>query len=345
MNALPRRIAVVAVVALLATGCRFSLQGAPRPGGISGPHYSVQGVFSDVLNLPDGAQVREGDIVVGQVTDIATRDFQARVTMAVKNRFSLPAGTTAEVRFDTPLGDAFVALVPPANGGGAPLRNGAVIAEPDTSAAPTIEDTLSALSVVLNGGGVQQIHTIVDELNNTLSGHEQHAHDLIQHIDTVLRTLATHRDDINGAITSLQQLSTQLSRGSATVSAALTTGAPALKVLADQTQHFSTLVTKLATFGDTALSLARSSGAATVADIKTLLPVVTQLVALRAQIRPTLTNLATFERVMLRTAPGAYLQLKVLVDGQLGTSGSVPSTPPVQGPSAALESLMMGSLR
>ena len=345
MSAPLRRTAVVVALGLLASGCRFSLQGAPRPGGISGPHYSIEGVFTDVLNLPDGAQVREGDIVVGQVTGISTNDFQAHVKMAVQSRFSLPGGTTAEIRFDTPLGDAFVSLTPPSSATGAPLADGAVLTEQDTSAAPTIEDTLSALSVVLNGGGVQQIHAIVDELNKALAGHQQHAHDLIAHVDALLTTLATHREDINAAITSLQDLATQLSKGSATVSAALAAGAPALTVLADQTQRFTTLITKLSTFSDTTLALAHTSGAATVRDIKTLVPVVNQLVALRSQLAPTMTDLATFERVMQRTAPGAYLQLKVLVDGALGTSGAVPKTPPVYGPAAGLESLMTASLR
>ena len=51
--------------------------------------------------------------MVGQVGTIATRDFQADLTLDIKTSVHLPAGTTAQIRFDNPLGDEYVLLQAP----------------------------------------------------------------------------------------------------------------------------------------------------------------------------------------------------------------------------------------
>ena len=48
-----------------------------------------------------------------------------------------------------------------------------------TSAAPTIEDTMTSVSLVLNGGGLSQLETIVREANLVLDGNEGTARDLL----------------------------------------------------------------------------------------------------------------------------------------------------------------------
>ena len=48
-----------------------------------------------------------------------------------------------------------------------------------TTTAPEVEQVLGALSLLLNGGGLQQIRVITTELNNALHGHEAEVRDLL----------------------------------------------------------------------------------------------------------------------------------------------------------------------
>ena len=57
--------------------------------------------------------VQDGDGVVGQVSDITTSNFQANLTLEIKKTVRLFVGTTAQIRFDNPLGDEYVILSEP----------------------------------------------------------------------------------------------------------------------------------------------------------------------------------------------------------------------------------------
>ncbi|MBV9487464.1 MAG: MCE family protein [Frankiaceae bacterium] len=326
-----RRVAasLAVAVALTCGGCRLSLQGLPKPGGISGPHYEIQGVFRNVLGLPDGAEVRLGDVEVGRVQSISTRDFRAYLELAIHDGVKLPVGTTAEVRFDTPLGDDFVELTPPPGTPTGFLRPGDQIGEDRTSTAPSVEDTFAALSAVLNGGGISKLNTIITEVNKALSGHQEQARLLIENLDATVAELAAHRHDIDRAITSLRTLTVALRRGDDIFRAAIDEGAPAAHVLADQTAQFTRLLGEVNRLSHFTLGVVRTSGDTTVRDIHEIEPLVRQLVALRALVGPGFTDIARFAKRLPTAVPGDYLQLSVLVHGVLGGSQKVPKKPPV----------------
>jgi phospholipid/cholesterol/gamma-HCH transport system substrate-binding protein len=327
--------AAAAAVVLLCSGCQLSLQGLPKPGGISGPHYTVRGVFTNVLGLPEGAEVRVGDVEVGRVQSISTHDFRAYLDMAIHQDVKLPVGTTAEVRFDTPLGDDFVELTPPAGTPNGYLTPGSTIGEDDTATAPSVEDTFAALSAVLNGGGISKLNTIITEVNKALAGHQQQARDLINNLDTTVAELASHRRDIDRAITSLRTLTDQLKAGDRTFAAAITAGTRAVHVLTSQVAQFTVLLRKVSRLSDVTLGVVHSAGDTTVHDIQDLQPIVRQLVALRSLVGPGFTNIAHFARKLPTAVPGDYLQLNVHVHGVLGGSQKVPKTPPVGNPPPA----------
>lgn len=131
---------VLAAVMLAVTlgGCAVSVADFPLPAaGVGGDSYRLTAVFADALNLPDGAHVKVNGDDVGRVRTITTSDFTAHVEMAVRKDLVLPAGTTAELCQDTPLGEVFVALHPSASAPpGAPaLRDGDEIGLADTATA------------------------------------------------------------------------------------------------------------------------------------------------------------------------------------------------------------------
>ena len=125
--------AVVALTALLATGC--------SAGGTE-----VNAVFADAGDLTAGHAVKIADVVVGSVDSVElSDDYEARVAMTVKPEIALPADLSARLRKTNLLGERYVELVP--GDGGGTFESGTTIA--DTSTVPELEDVVSSGTEVL----------------------------------------------------------------------------------------------------------------------------------------------------------------------------------------------------
>ncbi len=320
--------------ALLLAGCGLGLQSMPKLGTLSGPVYEVRAEFANVLNLPDDAQVRYGSAVVGQVGSITTTDFRADLVLDIRKGVLLPVGTTAQVRFDSPLGDEFVLLQPPAPSSHPRwLTNGTLLTEAQTSTAPSVEDTLAALAVVLNGGGLNQLETIVSQLNDTFTGNQPQMRSLLGQLGTDLKSLNAHRGDLDAALGAIAHLSSELNTGSNVIASAIESIAPATGVLASENtdlRHFLTQLTRLSSAADSIIS---KTSTAAINDAQQLLPVVNQLVGVETKIGPDLQDIANFESSTAKVAPGNYLQvsvtLRILLNGSpeepAGSGGVVAS--------------------
>src|SRR5580700_4755464 len=120
--------ALAVACAICVSGCApsgLSLQSLPKLGGVTAPTYPMYATFANVLNLPVEGQVRVGPQVVGEVSGISARNNSALVTMRIEKSVKVLQGTTAQVRFDNPLGDEYVLLTAPADTQMPPLRPGA----------------------------------------------------------------------------------------------------------------------------------------------------------------------------------------------------------------------------
>ncbi|MGH9172585.1 MAG: MCE family protein [Acidimicrobiales bacterium] len=307
-------------------GCSLSLQSLPKLSSLSGPTYPVRAEFADVLNLPDDAQVRIGAAVVGQVSSISTTNYQADLTLSIKKEVKLPVGTSAQIRFDNPLGAEYVMLQSPAGGGTGYLPAGSLIPQSQTSTAPSVEDTLAALSLVLNGGGINQLQTIIHELNDTFAGNQPQIRDLLTTIDTGAKSVANGKATIDAALASMASLSEKLNAGRSVIANGLATISPAVGVLASENKQLSSLVAGLSRLGQVGTEIAQESGQDSVNDLKDLLPVVDQLNAVSQQLGPDLKTLAAFEADTPKVAPGAYLQVQVIANVLL-PSGAFEPTP------------------
>ncbi|WP_155942107.1 MlaD family protein, partial [Mycobacteroides sp. CBMA 326] len=84
----------------------------PAPG-IGSDAYGLTARFVNALNLPDRAKVRVAGADVGEVESIEAQDYVAVVKLRIRRGVRLLAGSTAQLRSATPLGDVFVALEPP----------------------------------------------------------------------------------------------------------------------------------------------------------------------------------------------------------------------------------------
>ena len=315
-------VAAATLGVVVLSGCGLSLQSLPKVSGIAAGTYPVRAVFANVLNLPIDAQVRQGAEVVGQVGSITTSDFKADLTLDIKRAVRLPVGTTAQIRFDNPLGDEYVQLqAPPVFASsleGAPattfLRAGALIPEAATSTAPSVEDTFGALSLVLNGGGINQLETIIHELNDTFAGHQPSIRSFLTTIDEGVSSLAGGRGAIDNALASISKLSSQLNGGKQTIANGINTLAPAIGVLASENHQIDGLISQLSNLGAVGTKVAVQSGQDSVTDAKDLLPVIEQLEAVSDQLAPDLGILTAFEAETPKVAPGDYLQVSAVIN-------------------------------
>lgn len=331
-------------------GPDVSLQRLPKFSAGVGPSYDLKATFTEVLNLPSDAQVRIGPQIVGAVSSIGTKDFAAQLTLKIKDGVQLPVGTTAQVRFDNPLGDQYVLLSLPTQPGSTMLGPGEPLAASDTSSAPSVEDAFGALSTVLNGGGINQLQTIIQELNLSFDGNQQKIHDLLTQVDTAVTSLAQGKDAVVGALTAIDDLSRQLNAGSTTITAGIDELAPAIGVLAGENGELSNLLTNFSALSEVSNRVLQQSGQNAVEGAKALVPVLDQLIGVKQRINQDLLDLAEFNRVTSTKSPGDYLQVGLtlnvqLPDGGYTVSGTDRTTATAATSEQATRSLLQGGLR
>ena len=307
------RAAVLGAAALASSGCGISLQSLPKLDSLPGPFYHVKAVFSNVVNLPANAQVREGAFQVGYVSGISASDFKATITMAIKKSVPLPKGTTAEVRFDTPLGEDFILLVQPTQltANSPNYGPGSTIPETATATAPSVEDVLGALGALLNGGGLNQLHTIVTESVNVFQGNQPQIRSLLNSLNASVTSFSQNAPAFDRALQAVSALSQTLKNGSSTIVAGINAIAPAVQVLAGQNNNLDQLVNQVGQLSQVANTIVTGSQVGTVQSVQALDGVLTQLVDVQQQVGPFLGALDNFERLTPRTAPGDYLQASI----------------------------------
>jgi virulence factor Mce-like protein len=299
-----RRVAAAILSALALTGCGVTAADLPLPGGgVDGPTYRLTAVFSDALNLPDKAHVKLDGVDVGVVEDISAKEFTARVTMAVQQKVVLPKGTTAELRQATPLGDVFVALHVPKQAA-EPLRQGDTIPISATSAAASVEDTLAALSALVNGGGLGQLKTIIREVNTALDGRGAQTAHLINELTTTLSALNQRTNDIDRILTSAVSLTDTAKQRQGTIDAAFAELAPAIKVLSGQTDRLTKVLTEVSQVSDLGNKVINQTEPQIRSLLRDLGPVLDGFNGLRSSLGPTLANMIQVSQLLATATEG-----------------------------------------
>jgi phospholipid/cholesterol/gamma-HCH transport system substrate-binding protein len=317
---------LTAALTTLTAGCG-GLQNVPLPGGadIGANPYRITAEFSDVLELVPQSLVKVNDVSVGAVREITlTPDtWHAMVTLELNRTVELPANATARVRTTSLLGEKFVELAAPT---GEPATSrlvaGAVIPLSRTSRATDVEEVLGALSLLLNGGGVDQIRTIATELNAALSGHEPQLRALLGDLNILVSGLDARKAEINRALDGLNRLSATLTQQRGQIITALDGLPPGLRVLADQrTQLTGTLVAldRLSAIATDTINRSRED---LVADLQLLRPTLMQLANAGADLPNALELIATYpftDGAARDAFKGDYANLYVRADLNLGT--------------------------
>ena len=274
------RTALVATVtvAVLATGCSTTMRDLPIPGtGVPGDTIEVEARFDEALNLAEGAPVKVNGVDSGKVAEIEIDDYTAVVTMDVRTDAELHQGATARLRYTTPLGELFVDVTNPPDGKA--LEDGASLSLRETETAPTVEDALAQASLLINGGGLDQLQTITEELSTALEGNEDDVRLLLEQASTFLTRASATTDSIDRVLTSLGSLSGTLSSRERIINRAMREIRPAAAVLRRATPELTALLQ----------AVERFSAAAN----DTVTATRTQLFALLAETEPVLAELAS----------------------------------------------------
>jgi virulence factor Mce-like protein len=274
-------------------------------GGVPGPTVRLDAVFSDALNLPDGAHVKLNGDDIGRVQEITARDYTAHVSMAVRADVALPAGTRAELRQATPLGEVFVALHPPEHPvSGAVLRDGDTLGLPDTAAAASVEDLLASTSALVNGGGLAQIQTIVHEVNSAFEGRAPQTAHLLGQSRQLMATLNARTEDIDRVLAASRRLTETLNQRRGTIDAAFADLTPGIRVLAEQTDRLVDALDAAGRLGDSGDRLIRRTDHDLRSVARDLGPILDAFADTRDTLGPNLRDLVAFGRVFGRQTEG-----------------------------------------
>jgi phospholipid/cholesterol/gamma-HCH transport system substrate-binding protein len=194
--------------------------------------FEIQAQMPDISNLQPNARVRVADVTVGTVTKIERQDWHALLTVRLNSDVDMPDNSTIKLGQTSLLGSLHVELAAPTD---APpqgrLHNGSLIPLSHGGAFPTVEQTLAALSMVLNGGGLGQVQDITEAFSTAFRGREQDLRSLISQLDRFTAYLNDQTDDIIAATDSLNHLTGKLAAHQPVLDKALNTIPDALVVL------------------------------------------------------------------------------------------------------------------
>ncbi|SDS58669.1 virulence factor Mce family protein [Nocardioides scoriae] len=265
--------------ALLLSGC--SVYDAPLPGGpdTGDNPIEVTARFRDVLDLVPQSTVKIDDVSVGKVTAVKLKGYVAVVTLKLPADVKLPDNATAQIRQTSLLGEKFVSLSPPQSPSGGRLSDGDVIGLDRTGRNPEVEEVFSALALLLNGGGVGQLKTIVSELNNTFDGREADVRSLLTQMDTFVGQLDENKASIVAAIENTNRLAASARQQDQTIKNALDDVPDALRSINRQRADLVRLLKALTRLSDVGVRVIKASKQSTINTLRDLGPVLDQFAA------------------------------------------------------------------
>jgi phospholipid/cholesterol/gamma-HCH transport system substrate-binding protein len=302
-------------------GCGWrGLNSLPMPGTAGGGpgSFEIQVQLPDVSTVQENSRVRVGDVNVGTVTKIERQGWHALVTMRLAGDVDLPDNATAKVGQTSLLGSTHVELAPPKNAAAeGKLHQGSLIPLASGSSYPNTEQTLSALSLLLNGGGIGQIQDITTALSTAFSGREDDLRDMIGQLDTFMGHLNSQTDDIVAATDGLNRLAGQVADQKPVVDKALRTIPDALTVLKDERDNLAEALDKFGKFGALANQAVTQSKDALLAELRAIGPVLEQLANAGPNMTRALSLLSTYpfsKETVTNFFRGDYANLTAVID-------------------------------
>ncbi|MFD4459049.1 MCE family protein [Nocardia sp. NPDC058480] len=237
-NAPLMKFGIFAVVMMVLSGFLVMEFGQYRGGETD----SYTALFTDVSRLRTGDSVRVAGVQVGKVHSIELlADHTVRVGFDADTTLHLSTGTAAAVRYLNLVGDRYLELTDAA-GVHERLGPGTEIPRERTAGALDLDLLLGGLKPVVQGLSAQEVNALTWSLleivqgrqgslnsltagtaafTTTLARNNAVVEQLIDHLNTVMTTLADEGGQFAGTLDRLQSLTTELAREREPVGAAI----------------------------------------------------------------------------------------------------------------------------
>ncbi|OBJ51639.1 MCE family protein [Mycobacterium sp. 1423905.2] len=290
----------------------------PGTAGKGPGAYTIQAQMPDVVSIQENTRVLVDDVNIGNVTKIELQDWHALVTMRINGDVHLPANSTAKLGQTSLLGSMHIALAAPKDEPPVgELKNGSLIPLSHASLYPSTEQTLASVSVLLNGGGLNQLQEITQTLAKAFSGRENDMRSLLGQLDQFIASTNVQTDDIISAAENLNGLAGQVAAKDPVVDRALTTVPKALAVLAQERSKIAEAIDQLGKFSAIAADTVRQSKEALVNNLRNIAPVLRSLADAGPALTKGLDGLATYPwptSTVTNWFRGDYANLTMIVD-------------------------------
>ncbi len=312
---------VVCCVLTALTACQWrGLNSLPMPGtqGRGPGSFTVEAQIPDVGYMQQNSRVRVGDANVGTVTRIERQGWHALVTMRLDGDVELPANATAKVGQTSLLGSLHIELaaptdVPPQGR----LHEGSLIPLDHASAYPGTDQTLSALSLMLNGGGIGQVQDITAAFATAFADREGDLRSLIEQLDQFVAHIHQQTDDIIAATESFNGLVGEVAAQKPVLNKALRTIPDALAVLAEQRGHLVDAADAFGKFSALTTDTVNRSKDNLVTELNQIAPVLQSLASTGPDLTRSLDFLGTFpwpKATLDKWIRGDYANITAIAD-------------------------------
>ncbi|KQY64128.1 MULTISPECIES: MCE family protein [unclassified Nocardioides] len=309
MTGLLRILGLLVATLLVSTGCSaLNAENIPVGTGVEDP-YDVTVSFPDALNLANGAAVKIDGATVGRVEEVATADFQARVTLNMDGKTKLPRDTTFRLRPTTALGELFVEVI--RGKSRTLLTDGAKVGIDQTRSAPTVEDGLAAASLLINGGSLSQIKTIINEVNTALDGRTGTVRDFINNTESLVGTLNDSKADIDLFLNALARTSKLLNAREDQINRAIKLAGPVAKVVRRNSGKITALLQELEGMSKNVDGLVTATKGDISVSAAELGPILDTLQDNKAQAKSMLVKATNLAALIDRAVPTEYLNLSL----------------------------------
>lgn len=318
------RSALVALpLTVLVAGCGSGgVYDLPLPGGadVGDRPYTMTVQFQDVLDLVPRSMVKVDGVEVGRVESVALAadGWAADVLITLPGDVAVPQGATYSLQQTSLLGEKYVSISVPEGATGR-IAAGTVVPLAATDRGVEVEEVLGALSMVLNGGAVEQVRTIAQEVNAALEGNETEVRALLGDLDTFVGGLDEQRAEIVRALDSLNALGGQLQARTGQIAAVLEGIGPGLAVLESQRTELVGMLASLDRLSDVGVDVINRSQDDVVEDLRLLTPTLEQLAVSAEDLAVSLSVVPTypFHDEYIRAEQGDYVDGFIRVSGDL----------------------------
>lgn len=277
-------------LAVMLSGCEWTGPNSvslPFTQGGGDDRIEITVELANAANLVPNSEVKYDEVTIGSVRKIELKDWTATLTVGLEGDSQVPADVTATVAQKSLLGAEYLALSDPVgtvaesarDDAGGLLESGDVIGLERTGRYPETEEVLAAGSMLLNGGGLQEIRSIAHELNATMDGRVTDIRSFMRTVSSFTRRLDGQRDNIASTLRQLDRLSRTVVRDKDEIAHALEELPKGFDLLAQERKQLVSTLRSLDSFGKVADRVIGATKVDFGKNLENLRPITKQLAA------------------------------------------------------------------